>query len=57
MSIVRPATGFYELVTAPMAAPKNFAPILEPEYPWSYFGSSEHDVAAPPADTSPRSKR
>jgi putative exosortase-associated protein (TIGR04073 family) len=57
MSIVRPATGFYELVTAQMAAPKNFAPILEPEYPWSYFGSGEHDVAAAPADTSPRSKR
>ena len=57
MSVVRPAIGFYELATAPVAAPKNFAPILQPEYPWSYFGSGDDDVAAPPADTSPRSKR
>ena len=41
MTIVRPPVGFYELVTAPIAAPKNFEPILQPEYPWSYFGSRE----------------
>ena len=57
MTVVRPAIGFYELATAPIAAPKNFAPILQPEYPWSYFGSGDDDVAAPPADTSHRSKR
>jgi len=57
MSIVRPPIGVYELVTAPIAAPKNFAPILQPEYPWSYFGSGDDDVAAPPPHTSPRSKR
>src|SRR5258706_7174066 len=37
MSIVRPPIGVYELVTAPIAAPANFQPILKPEYPWSYF--------------------
>ena len=39
MTIVRPAIGVYELATAPFPAPPNFEPILEPEYPWSYFGS------------------
>ena len=41
MSILRPPIGVYELVTAPFPAPWNFEPILEPEYPWSYFGSGE----------------
>lgn len=41
MSIVRPPVGVYELVTAPFPAPANFEPILEPEYPWSYFGSGD----------------
>ena len=54
MSIVRPPIGVYELVTAPIAAPADFKPILQPEYPWSYFGSGDHDVAAPPPHSSPR---
>lgn len=41
MFILRPPIGFYELVTAPFPAPSNYEPILKPEYPWSYFGSSE----------------
>ena len=41
MTIVRPPIGLYELVTAPIPAPKNFEPILQPEYPWSYFGSRD----------------
>ena len=41
MFIIRPPIGFYELVTAPIPAPRNFEPILQPEYPWSYFGSGE----------------
>ena len=44
MSIVRPVVGFYEVLSAPFAAPANYEPILEPEYPWSYFGSG-HKVA------------
>jgi putative exosortase-associated protein (TIGR04073 family) len=49
MAIVRPAVGAYELASAPFPAPKNFEPVLEPEYPWSYFGPGDHspDVAAP----------
>lgn len=46
MSVVRPAIGVYELVAAPVAAPKNFAPILQPAYPWSYFGSGD-DATSP----------
>jgi len=49
MAIVRPAVGAYELVSAPFPAPANFEPVLEPEYPWSYFGpgdDSRPDVAA-----------
>ena len=41
MTVVRPAVGVYELVTAPIEAPKNYEPILEPEYPWSYFGEGQ----------------
>jgi putative exosortase-associated protein (TIGR04073 family) len=45
MSIVRPVVGFYEVLSAPFAAPANYEPILEPEYPWSYFGSGHRGVA------------
>jgi putative exosortase-associated protein (TIGR04073 family) len=41
MCILRPPVGFYELITAPFPAPEGYKPILEPEYPWSYFGSGE----------------
>jgi len=41
MTAVRPVVGVYELVTAPVAVPKNYEPILQPEYPWSYFGVGE----------------
>ncbi len=41
MAILRPPIGVYELLTAPIAAPANFEPILEPEYPWSYFGPGD----------------
>jgi putative exosortase-associated protein (TIGR04073 family) len=48
MAIVRPAVGTYELVSAPFPAPANYEPIMEPEYPWSYFGRGDErpDVAA-----------
>jgi putative exosortase-associated protein (TIGR04073 family) len=39
--ILRPPIGVYELVTAPIPAPANFEPIMEPEYPWSYFGRGD----------------
>jgi putative exosortase-associated protein (TIGR04073 family) len=34
---VRTLVGVYEFVTAPIPAPDDYAPILEPEYPWDYF--------------------
>lgn len=46
MSIVRPIVGVYELVTAPIPAPANFEPILQPEYPWSYFGIGDDSELA-----------
>lgn len=52
MTVVRPAVGLYELVTAPVEAPKNYEPILEPEYPWSYFGEGEHSQFAKSATRS-----
>jgi putative exosortase-associated protein (TIGR04073 family) len=55
MSIVRPPIGVYELVTALIAFPANFEPIMEPEYPWSYFGSGDDRAIA--RDSSPVPRR
>jgi putative exosortase-associated protein (TIGR04073 family) len=46
MFIIRPPIGVYELVTSPIPAPANYEPILEPEYPWSYFGSGDDSGVA-----------
>jgi putative exosortase-associated protein (TIGR04073 family) len=35
--VVRVLVGTYELVSAPFEAPDGFVPIIEPEFPWSYF--------------------
>lgn len=35
--VARTLVGTYELLTAPFAYPEDFAPILEPEFPWGYF--------------------
>jgi putative exosortase-associated protein (TIGR04073 family) len=43
MIVARELVGVYEFVTAPLPFPDNYRPILEPEYPWSYF-----DESAPP---------
>ena len=34
---VREVVGVYDFVTAPIPAPGHYDPVLEPEYPWSYF--------------------
>jgi putative exosortase-associated protein (TIGR04073 family) len=46
MSVVRPPVGFYEFVTAPfpMTSPRGYEPILEPDYPWSYFSDADPDL-------------
>jgi hypothetical protein len=41
MLVVRELVGVNELVTAPLPAPEDFRPILEPEFPWDYFGMPE----------------
>jgi putative exosortase-associated protein (TIGR04073 family) len=38
--VVRELVGVYEFVTWPFEAPAGFRPIIEPEYPWSYFEES-----------------
>ena len=43
MTVMRPSVGAYELITAPIPAPANYAPILKPEYPWSYFSRYESE--------------
>jgi putative exosortase-associated protein (TIGR04073 family) len=35
--VVRELVGVYEFVTAPFPLPEGFQPIIEPEFPWSYF--------------------
>jgi putative exosortase-associated protein (TIGR04073 family) len=37
MIVVRELVGVYEFVTAPLEVPPGFEPIIEPEFPWSYF--------------------
>jgi putative exosortase-associated protein (TIGR04073 family) len=37
MIVVRELVGVYEFVTAPLEVPPGFEPVIEPEFPWSYF--------------------
>jgi putative exosortase-associated protein (TIGR04073 family) len=37
MIVVRELVGVYEFVTAPFPLPAGFAPVIQPEFPWSYF--------------------
>ncbi len=37
MIVTRELVGVYEFVSAPFPVPAGFRPILQPEYPWSYF--------------------
>lgn len=40
MIVVRTLVGVYEFVTCPLPAPSGFRPIIDPEFPWSYFDDS-----------------
>jgi putative exosortase-associated protein (TIGR04073 family) len=40
MIVVRELVGVYEFVTAPLEVPAGFQPIIQPEFPWSYFDES-----------------
>jgi putative exosortase-associated protein (TIGR04073 family) len=37
MIVPRVLVGVWEFVSAPFPVPAGYQPILEPEYPWSYF--------------------
>jgi len=37
MIVPRVLVGVYEFVSAPFPFPKNYEPILQPEFPWGYF--------------------
>ena len=37
MIVVRELVGVYEFVSCPIPVPAGFEPIIEPEFPWSYF--------------------
>jgi putative exosortase-associated protein (TIGR04073 family) len=37
-TVARELVGVYEVVTFPIPVPHDYAPILEPPYPWQYFG-------------------
>ena len=39
MIVVRTPVGVYETLTAPFPAPHGYRPIIQPEYPWTYFDS------------------
>ncbi len=38
--VARVLVGTFEFITAPFEAPAGFKPIIEPEFPWSYFDES-----------------
>ena len=37
MIVVRELVGVYEFLTCPVPVPAGFEPIIQPEFPWSYF--------------------
>ena len=49
MIVVRELVGVYEFVSAPFPFPADYRPIIEPEFPWSYFeGESASRTTTPP---------
>ena len=44
MIVPRVLVGVYEFLSAPFPFPKNYEPILQPEFPWGYF----EGTSAPP---------
>lgn len=36
-TVARALAGAYDFVTFPVAAPKEYKPVMEPEFPWEYF--------------------
>jgi putative exosortase-associated protein (TIGR04073 family) len=55
MIIPRVLVGVWEVVSAPFPFPAGFEPILQPEFPWSYF--QERPERPPPPSETPRRRR
>ena len=53
MIIPRTLVGVWEFVSAPFPVPSGYRPILEPEFPWSYF-EDERSAPAPAPRPRPR---
>ena len=58
MIVVRELVGVYEFLSAPFPAPAGYRPLIEPEFPWSYFEESSAPSTTshprhPPRKTSP----
>ena len=54
MIIPRVLVGVWEFLSAPFPAPAGFKPILEPEFPWSYFEGQGSSPPPPPSPPPPR---
>jgi putative exosortase-associated protein (TIGR04073 family) len=52
MIVVRELVGAYEFITCPLEIPAGFAPVIQPEYPWSYF--TERSRSSSPGGASKR---
>ena len=49
MIVPRVLVGVYEFVSAPFPVPAGYRPILQPEFPWSYFEDRGQRVATVPS--------
>jgi len=47
MIVVRELVGVYEFLSAPFPAPEGYRPIIQPEFPWSYFQGEESKPPPP----------
>jgi len=53
MIVVRELVGVYEFLSAPFPAPAGYRPVIEPEFPWSYF----QQASAPSPDSGARHRQ
>ena len=52
MIVVRELVSVYEFVTCPLPVPAGFEPVIQPEFPWSYF--TDHGRSGGPRHTAKR---
>ncbi len=60
MVVVRELVGVHEFVTAPFPVPAHYRPVIQPEYPWTYFETGERSALGtpcPPTRTAARDRR